>query len=146
MGIIDLGEGNAIRIARNILLGPVALEPGPVNDDLIALDIDYSSIAISIDDTHVSFTNLWGMESSIVGVVDFTARTITFPAPTSLGSAYGGQLMVAHIDADGNYDDQPIVAVMSPLGITLKNLGFYLQGGSYDGYDFGEDSIFIYRG
>ena len=98
-----------------------------------------------VDETHVAFFNLWGMESNYVGEVDFDARTITFPAPASLGKAYGGDLMVAHIGADGNYDDQPVVAIMSPLGINIDNLGFYLKGGSYDGYVFGPDSIFIYR-
>lgn len=99
-----------------------------------------------VDETHVNFNNLWGMESDYVGVVDFTARTITFPAPYALAPAYGGSLMVAHIGANGNYDDQPIVAIMSALGISLNDLGFYLsEDSAYPGYDFGPDSIMITR-
>ena len=105
----------------------------------------YAVAFTKVDDTHVAFFNLWGMESDYVGEVDFEARTITFPAPYALGPAYGGSLMVSHMNDEGAYDNAPIVAYMTPLGITLNNLGFYLSGGSYDGYDFGYDSIFIYR-
>ena len=101
----------------------------------------YAVSFTKVDETHVAFNNLWGMEADMVGVVDFAARTITFPSPYSIGSAYGGSLMVTHIDADGNDDDQPIVAYMSALGISLSNIRFYLSGGSYDGYDFGTDML-----
>ena len=105
----------------------------------------YAVSFTKVDETHVAFNNLWGMEADMVGVVDFAARTITFPSPYSLGSVYGGSLMVTHIDADGNDSTEPIVAYMSALGISLSDIRFYLSGGSYDGYDFGTDNIIIYR-
>ena len=106
----------------------------------------YTVSFTKVDETHVAFNNLWALESDYVGVVDFEARTITFPAPYALCPLYGGSLMVAHVGADGNYDDQPIVAYMSALGVSLSNLGFYLSDDSqYPGYDFGTDNIIIYR-
>ncbi|MBP3203359.1 MAG: hypothetical protein J6M31_07140 [Bacteroidales bacterium] len=96
------------------------------------------------DETTAVFTNIWGMESDLVGTVDFDARTVTFKGPASLGEAYGGQLMISHLGADG-YDDGDIVATLSPLGIVIADIGFYLSGGSNDGYDFGEDYITLTR-
>lgn len=97
------------------------------------------------DETHAIFTNIWGMESDIEGVVDFDARTVTFAGPADLGEIYNGHLMMAHMVSAGVYDDGDIVAVLSPLGIVIANIGFYLEGGDYPGYDFGEDYITLTR-
>lgn len=106
----------------------------------------YTVSFTKVDDTHVAFNNLWGLESDMIGVVDFEARTITFPGNYVLCPLYGGSMIVAHVGADGNYDDQPIVAYMSALGISLDDLGFHLSADSdYGEYDFGTDSIIIYR-
>ena len=96
------------------------------------------------DETHAVFNNIWGTSADMAGVVDFDARTVTFKGPYNLGPAYGGSLMVAHI-GDSGYDDGEFYAVLSPLGITISGMGYYLAGGPNDGYDFGADVTVLTR-
>ena len=108
-------------------------------------DISGDPYAMAIsqkDETTAIFTNIWGMGTDIEGTVDFDARTVTFASPCFVGEAYGGSLMMSHLGASG-YDTENIVAKLSPLGIIISDIGFYLVGGSYDGYDFGEDHIVL---
>lgn len=108
-------------------------------------DISGDPYAMAIsqkDETTAIFTNIWGMGTDIEGTVDFDARTVTFASPSFVGEAYGGSLMMSHLGASG-YDTENIVAKLSPLGIIISNIGFHLIGGSYDGYDFGEDYIVL---
>ena len=91
------------------------------------------------DETTAIFHGIWGTEGDMEGVVDFDAKTVTFKGPIDLGELYGGRLMVAHAGEDG-YDDGEFVATLSPAGITVTGMGYYLVGGSYDGYDFGTDT------
>ena len=86
------------------------------------------------DETTAVFTNIWGTGADIEGTVDFEGRTIPFQGPLPLGEAYGGTLYCT-----GVADDQTFQATMSPLGITISGLHYYLVGGDYDGHDFGED-------
>ncbi len=98
------------------------------------------------DENTAIFTNLWGMGSSIEGTVDFDAKTVAFKGPFNLGEAYNGDLMVAHFDeATEKYDDGIFYATLSPLGITITGMGYYLVGGDYDGYDFGTDTTKMTR-
>ena len=43
------------------------------------------------------------------------------------------------------YDDGFFYATLSPLGITITGMGYYLVGGNYDGYDFGTDTTKMTR-
>lgn len=98
------------------------------------------------DDTKAVFNNIWGSEGDMVGTVDFDARTVAFKGPIGLCPAYGGVLTVAHFDAAaGAYDTGEFYAVLSPLGITISGMGFFLIGGDYNGYDFGTDTTTLTR-
>lgn len=98
------------------------------------------------DETTAIFTNIWGMGADMVGTVDFDAKTVAFKGPIDLGEIYGGHLMVAHLDeATEKYDDGYFYATLTPLGITITGMGYYLVGGSYDGYDFGTDTTKLTR-
>ena len=101
----------------------------------------YQMVVTKVDETTVSFVNLWDTEGEIIGTVDFEAKTIAFKGPFKLTEMYGGDLMVAHFDAETeSYDDGIFYATMSASGITLTGMGYYLAGGDYDGYDFGTDT------
>lgn len=98
------------------------------------------------DETIAIFTNLWGMGADMEGKVDFDAKTVAFKGPIDLGEIYGGHLFVAHIDeATDKYDDGYFYATLTPLGITITGMGYYLVGGAYDGYDFGADTTKMTR-
>ena len=92
------------------------------------------------DEKTAIFTNIWGTEADIEGTVDFEARTVTFQGPFELAEMYNGILCCT-----GTADDQKFQATMSPLGITISGLRYYLVGGDYDGYDFGEDMTTLTR-
>lgn len=93
------------------------------------------------DETTAVFTNIWGSGADIEGTVDFEARTVTFQGPFNLGDGwYNGSLYCT-----GVADDETFQATLSPLGITISGLRYYLVGGDYDGYDFGEDSTRLTR-
>jgi len=158
------GEGFVIELILNVdesLINPAYGSSALINvkSDKITIDWDWlvgnwteqdvsgDPYPMSIskkDETTAIFTNIWGMESDIEGTVDFAARTVTFAGPADMGEIYGGHLMMANI-GDSGYDDGNIVATLSPLGIVIANIGFYLDGGDYDGYDFGEDYIVLTR-
>ena len=100
----------------------------------------YTVTFTQVDETTVVLNNIWESGGDMTGTVDFDTRKITFKGPYPLQPAYGGTLYVAHYNADTEwYDDGEFYAVMSPLGIVLSGHGFYLEGGAYDGYDFGTD-------
>jgi hypothetical protein len=100
----------------------------------------YTVTFTQVDETTVILNNIWESGGDMEGTVDFEARTIAFKGPIPIQAAYGGQLMVAHFNEETEeYDDDYFYAVMSPLGVVLSGHGFYLSGGSYDGYDFGTD-------
>ena len=106
----------------------------------------YVMAITKVDETHAIFTNIWGMGADMEGVVDFENRVVAFQGPFNLGPVYDGSLMVAHINEEtGAYDDGIFYAVLSPLGITISGMGYYLVGGPYDGYDFGEDATVLTR-
>lgn len=104
----------------------------------------YSIIISKKDETTAIFTNIWDNGADIEGTVDFAAGTVTFKSPTNLGDFYGGFLMMAHL-GESEYDKEDIVAKLSPSGIIISNIGFYVVGGNYDGYDLGPDYITISR-
>ena len=106
----------------------------------------YVMTITKVDETHATFNNIWGMESDMEGTVDFTTRTVAFKGPINLGAFYGGSLMCAHYnETTKEYDDGEFFATMSPLGITITGMGYYLSGGGYDGYDFGTDTTVLTR-
>lgn len=86
------------------------------------------------DETTAIFTNIWGTEADIEGTVDFDAKTVTFQGPFDLCPMYGGMLCCSGVADDGKFQ-----ATLSPLGIQITGLYYYLVGGDYDGYNFGED-------
>ena len=92
------------------------------------------------DETTVILSNIWESGGDMEGTVDFENRVIIFKGPYAIQEAYGGLLMVGRYNEDTEwYDDGEFYAVMSPLGVVLSGHGFYLEGGSYDGWDFGTD-------
>ena len=106
----------------------------------------YTMVVSQKDENTAIFTNIWGMGADMEGTVDFDARTVAFKGPVDLGELYGGHLMVAHLDeATGKYDDGYFYATLSPLGITISGIGYYLVGGDYSGFDFGGDSTKMIR-
>lgn len=86
------------------------------------------------DETTAVFNNIWDAGGDMEGTVDFEARTVTFQGPIELCDLYGGKLVCTGVADDGKFQ-----ATMSPLGIAITGLRYYLVGGDYDGYDFGED-------
>jgi len=86
------------------------------------------------DETTAIFTNIWGTGADMEGTVDFDTRIVTFQGPIELCPLYGGMLVCEGVAADKKF-----TAEMSPLGILISGLHYYLVGGDYSGYDFGED-------
>ena len=105
----------------------------------------YTMVISQKDETTAVFTNIWGMGTDMEGTVDFDAKTVAFKGPIDLGELYDGSLMVAHLVEEGKYDDGYFYANLSPLGITITGMGYYLSGGPYDGYDFGGDTTKLTR-
>jgi len=101
----------------------------------------YSMEIKKVDETTADFYGEWGCSGIMRGTVDFTARTVTFTGEFDMEPDYydGGTLKVR--PATGS----TFTAVLSPLGITISNMDFYISGGGYDGWDFGEDTTTLTR-
>lgn len=99
----------------------------------------YPMTIVKVDDTTADFIGEWGCSGAMRGVVDFTTRTVTFTGEFDLDEMYGGIVKVR--PAEGT----TFTAKLSPLGITITNIDFYIVGGEYDGYDFGEDETTLTR-
>jgi hypothetical protein len=94
------------------------------------------------DETTAVFTNIWGTGGDIEGTVDFENRIVTFHGPFLFGDLYevGGDLAVGSTSDDGIF-----YAKMSPLGIVISGIHYFIIGGSYDGYELGEDATTMTR-
>lgn len=93
----------------------------------------YKMEIVKVDETTAEFIGEWACSGSMIGTVDFAARTVTFTGEFALDEMYNGVLKVR--PANGN----TFTANLSPLGIEITNMNFYLVGGDYAGHDFGND-------
>jgi hypothetical protein len=78
--------------------------------------------------------------TSITGVVDLDAKTITFSAGSEIGthSAFSGPIAVYLGDPAGNIYEEPIVGEISDDGgIYIDNLGILFVGGLNEGLTWG---------
>lgn len=132
-----------------VLSDKITIDWGWLLGNWTAQDLEgdpYTMSVAQVDETTATFTNIWGMESDMTGTVDFDKNLITFQGPINLGELYGGNLMIAHYNEEiEDYDDGVFYGEMSALGIRIFGHGYYLVGGSYDGYDFGEDITMMTR-
>lgn len=94
---------------------------------------------VKVDETTADFIGEWACSGTMRGTVDFDARTVTFTGEFALDEAYNGIIKVRPAEGD------TFTAKLSPLGIEITNINFYLEGGDYPGYDFGDDRTVLTR-
>ena len=95
---------------------------------------------VKVDETTADFIGEWACSGTMRGTVDFDARTVTFTGEFDLDEMYNGVLKVRSADKSGEF-----TATLSPLGIVIDNMNFYLEGGDYPGHDFGNDRTVLTR-
>lgn len=103
----------------------------------------YDMVISKEDDTHCKIVNLWDSGSELEGVVDFDALTITLAGNQFAFNypKYEADLYFIAVDPDNEYDcfedlTTPVIAKITPGGITIDNYDFLLVGGPYNGYTF----------
>lgn len=102
----------------------------------------YPMVITKKDENTAVFTNIAGAGGDIEGTVDFENRKVKFQGPFNFGDVAGasGDLMLASTSEDGVF-----YATMSPLGIVVTGVHYYIANGPYAGYDFGEETTTLTR-
>jgi len=90
------------------------------------------------DENTCIISNVWGAGVDLTSTVDFETKTISIPGNVLLytHSTYGPLHFVAVDDNDEYYEDltTPVIATMSPLGVTIRNWDLLLTEEAYAGY------------
>ena len=106
----------------------------------------YPMSITKVSETECTINNIWGTGSSLTATVDFESRTISIPGyqfAYDYSSVGYGLFYFVWCDKETLETDEdlsrPVIATMSPAGISIDCYEFLMVGGTYDGeiYDGG---------